>query len=423
MVTRRNFIKLTSLYAGSFILGSPVAKAISSAEGYSLMMPEESALHKRTWMSFVANDYIWSKKQIPEVKKNLAYIAKTIAKYEPVSMLVISNDYDEAVTLLEGLNAHNYPIELIQLTTDDLWLRDTGPTFVRGSNGKKYGINFNFNGWGEKQEYSFDSKVADFITNNTGAIVETTDLTLEGGCFEIDGHGTAILTKSCVINNNRNPNMNQIEIEKELKRLLGLKKIIWLEGVKGKDITDGHTDFYARFSNKGVVVVSRDNYEESYDYDITRQNIDILQKSTDASGNKLKVVIIDTPDVINEEFGTASFAAGYIGYYVCNNAVIMQSFGDEEADQNAKEILQDEFPTKQIEQIRIDGIASGGGSIHCVTQQEPDLSMMGSVSENLDIYVPSASYGDSNIWFDLQYKGTDNDGFYTWKLKKIGVNN
>jgi len=131
MLTRRNFIKLTSLYAGNLIFTSPVVKAISSVKVDSLMMQEESELHERTWMSFVANDYIWSKKQIPEVKRNLAYIARTIAKYEPVSMLVSPKDYNEAVSLLEGLNIHNYPIKLIQFTTDDLWLRDTGPTFVR----------------------------------------------------------------------------------------------------------------------------------------------------------------------------------------------------------------------------------------------------------------------------------------------------
>ena len=322
-------------------------------------------------MAFVANDYIWSKKQIPEVKRNLALIAKTVAQYEPVSILVSPRDYNEAITLLEGLKNHKYPIELLKLKTDDLWLRDTGPTFVHGSKGKKYGINFNFNGWGGKQEHSYDSEVAEFITKKANTIVKNTNLILEGGCFEVDGHGTGILTKSCVINNNRNPSMMISEIERKLKTLLGLKKIIWLEGIKGKDITDGHTDFYARFSRKGRVVVSRDNYKESYDYKVTRKNIEILKNATDAGGNKLEIIIFDTPDIINDKYGVNEFAAGYIGYYVCNKAVIMQSFGDKKADNRAKALLQKEFPNRTIEQIAIDGIASGGGSIHCATQQEP----------------------------------------------------
>jgi len=186
-------------------------------------------------------------------------------------MLVSPDDYDEAISLLGGLDAHNHPVELTEFATDDLWLRDTGPTFVRGNDGKKYGVDFNFNGWGGKQEHTQDAKVADFITNKSGAVPKSTDLTLEGGCFEVDGHGTAIITKSCVLNDNRNPDMSQSEVGEELKALLGLRKIIWLEGVRGRDITDGHTDFYARFSKKGEVLVSRDNYQESYDYEVTRK--------------------------------------------------------------------------------------------------------------------------------------------------------
>ncbi len=375
MISRRNFVKKTAFLTTSFFVGLTPNKVFSSNLHKPFFMPEESEPHERTWMSFVANEYIWSKKQIPEVKRNLALIAKTIAKYEPVSILVSPKDYFEANTLLrgEGIDAHSYPIQLIKFPTDDLWLRDTGPTFVAGSDGVKYGINFNFNGWGEKQAHRLDSKVANFITKRTNALVKNTDLTLEGGCFEIDGYGTAILTKSCVINDNRNPDMSQFEIEQELKLLLGIKKIILLDGIKGKDITDGHTDFYARFYKKGAVFVSRDTDHGSYDYDITRQNIEVLSNSTDADGNKLKVIIIDTPNSINKTFGTDDFAAGYIGYYVCNNAVIMQSFDDKKADKNAKNILQQTFPDRTIEQIAINGIASGGGSIHCTTQQEPRI--------------------------------------------------
>ncbi|MCP3851427.1 MAG: agmatine deiminase family protein [Gammaproteobacteria bacterium] len=369
MITRRHFIKKSSLLFGGFMLGK---KSIAENNGFtssSLFMPDESHQHERTWMAFVANDYIWSKRQIPEVKRNLALIARTIAKYEPVSILVSPTDYEEATLLLDQSTQH-FPIKLIEFETDDLWLRDTGPTFVTNDHGEKIAIDFNFNGWGNKQEHTRDSQVANFITKQSQTTLEKTDLVLEGGCFEIDGHGTAILTKSCVLNVNRNPHLTQHEIEQKLKSLLGLHKIIWLEGVKGKDITDGHTDFYARFTKPGKVVVSKDNYKASHDYKITRQNINILRSSSDANGNKLNLTIIDTPDVINETYGVNDFAAGYIGYYVCNGAVIAQKFGDRKADNQAKEILQKAFPNRVVEQISIDGIASGGGSIHCATQQE-----------------------------------------------------
>ena len=335
-----------------------------------IFMPEESEPHERTWMAFIANDYIWEERQIPEVKKNLAFIARTIAKYEPVSILVGPHDYAEAKLLLGGNDSHPFPVELIEFEVDDLWLRDTGPTFVTNSDGDKIAIDFNFNGWGNKQEHGNDKHVAKFIAKQSRAILQETDLVLEGGCFEVDGHGTAILTKSCVINENRNPHLNRHQIEQELKALLGLRKIIWLEGIKGKDITDGHTDFYARFTKPGEVIVSRENYRASHDYEVTRQNINILQNSTDADGNKLNLLIVDAPESINERFGVSDFAAGYIGYYVCNGAVIAQKFGDNKSDERAKRILQKAFPFRIIEQIAIDGIASGGGCIHCATQQE-----------------------------------------------------
>jgi len=370
MFTRRSLIKSAGLFLGVLLFGKKIIAASNGLVKHSLFMPEEGYPHKKTWMAFVANDYIWSKQQIPEVKKNLALIAKTIAKYEPVSILVSPDDYQQALFLLGGLDSHNFPIKLIKFELDDLWLRDTGPTFVIGDNREKVAIDFNFNGWGNKQEHSRDAKVAKFIAKQSEAIIKRTNLVLEGGCFEIDGNGTAILTKSCVLNNNRNPQLSQHQVEQELKALLGLRKIIWLEGVKGKDITDGHTDFYVRFTRPGQVVVSRDNYKQSYDYNVTRNNIAILRNSTDADGNKLNIIIIDTPEVINENYGVDDFAAGYLGYYVCNNAVITQKFGDQKADARAKRILQKAFADRTVEQIVIDGIASGGGSIHCATQQE-----------------------------------------------------
>ena len=368
MLNRRNLIKgLFLLLTGLF---NRRIFALNTLKMNSFHMPEEASVHKQTWMAFVANDYIWSKKQIPKVKQDLALLATTIAKYEPVSMLVSSQDYDEAVALIKKHGQRNYPINLIKFSVDDLWLRDTGPTFVIGSDGNKYAIDFNFNGWGGKQVYARDKNVADFICNYSNAIIKKSSLTLEGGSIEVDGVGTSIMTKSSIINNNRNPELSLQEIEQELKTLLGLKKIIWLPGIKGKDITDGHVDFYARFAKPGQVIVSKDNYPDSFDYKVTRQNIEILKKSLDAKGNKLKITVLDTPDYINEDFATDDFAASYLGFYLCNNGLIMQKFGDPKADLKAKRVLQKIFPDRVIEQIAIDGIASGGGSIHCTTQQE-----------------------------------------------------
>ena len=383
MLKRRSFLQSLALITSWVSVGhageqtriktNPTQIRINSNSWY---MPDENALHKRTWMAFIASYEIWGERQTPEVQRNLATIARTIAKYEPVSILVREQDYETAVTLLGGLNSHPYPIELIEFYMDDLWIRDTGPAFVLSATevngkGQKAAINFNFNGWGGDQTYQQDAKVADFVAKTAGVKSIQSSLILEGGCFELDGQGMAIMTESCILNDNRNPGKGKIEVEKELKSLLGLEKIIWLKGIKGKDITDGHTDFYARFIRPGVIVASRETDISSYDYRITRENIEILRSATDADGNSFEIIILDTPWNISTQFDIENFAAGYVGYYVCNGAVIMQKFGDDEADSAAKQTLAKAFPNHQIEQIAIDGIASGGGSIHCATQQEP----------------------------------------------------
>lgn len=363
MITRRNFIS----HASAFVLGSGLLARHSFAETSSLSfyMPDEGSPHQRTWMSFGASEEIWGKELLSEVRHNLATIAKTIAKYEHVSMLVRNEDYDIAHQLV------GESVELIIAPLNDLWMRDIGPVFVKDTQGMLSGVDFNFNGWGKKQDFSADTKVAAFVTSQAKVPRIRTNLVLEGGGIEVDGQGTAIITESCVLNDNRNPNLSKAQCEVELKRLLGLQKIIWLPGIKDEDITDGHTDFYARFAKPGVVVAGYDSDPSSIDNAVTKKHLEILKTATDAKGLKLQVVVIEGPETIRKTSETDDFASGYINFYVCNKAVIMPEFGDVKADLAAKNKLQALFPNRDIIQLNIDGIASGGGGIHCTTQQEP----------------------------------------------------
>ncbi len=330
-------------------------------------MPDESDSHLRTWMAFGASQKIWGKKLLPEVQRNLATIALTIAKYEPVSMLVRQADLRVAQRLMGD------KVDLIVCPLDDLWIRDFGPVFVVTENGDKAGVDFNFNGWGEKQDFDRDAKVAAFVTQRAGVRRVQTDLVLEGGGIEVDGHGTAIITESCVLNENRNPGVSKSQCERELKRLLGLEKIIWLPGIKGKDITDGHTDFYARFARPGVVVAGYDPDPKSFDHAVTKRHLEILRSATDVRGRQLELVVLEAPSSVREKYASDDFAAGYINFYVCNGAVIAPEFGDPRTDATAKRELQRAFPGRDVVQINIDGIAAGGGGIHCTTQQEPKV--------------------------------------------------
>ena len=373
---RRHFLQSTLVAAGGLLVaGCTTPTPISATSGGLVTstagnasagwrMPEEGEPHLRTWMAFGPTERIWGPELLPGVRRNLATIAKTIARFEPVSMLVRPAEVDLARKLLGPT------VDIVEAPLDDLWMRDTGPVFVH-SGDNRAGIDFNFNGWGGKQTHAKDAKVAGLVAGEAGVKALHTDLVLEGGGIEVDGEGTAIITESCVLNKNRNPGWTKKDVEEELAWLLGLEKIIWLPGIKGKDITDGHTDFYARFAKPGVVVAGYDPDPKSFDHAVTIRHLEILEKATDARGRKLEVAVLDAPGSVRPKYESDDFAAGYINFYVCNGAVIAPEFGDPVTDGAARSELERLFPDREVVQINIDAIAAGGGGIHCTTQQEP----------------------------------------------------
>jgi agmatine deiminase len=277
-------------------------------------MPDESEPHDCTWMAFGASRAVWGRRLLPEVQNNLAAIAKAISKYEPVFMLVRQEDYDIAVQKCGS------SVNLVISPLDDIWMRDTGPVFVRDDRGHLAGVDFNFNGWGNKQNYDNDARIAEFVLKKSDVRTINTQLVLEGGGIEVDGKGTAIITESCVINENRNPDLTKAECEALLKNLLGLRKIIWLPGIRGQDITDGHTDFYARFVRPGVVVAGYESDPTSFDRAVTQKHLEILRSVTDADDRELEVTTIESPTSIRSRFENNQFAAGYINFYIVNGA-------------------------------------------------------------------------------------------------------
>ncbi|WP_420868171.1 agmatine deiminase family protein [Collimonas pratensis] len=391
MSSRRGFLQKCSAGGGAFVFGGLLTACGSGTASTGLpegvndandasrpqgnggqalprsgwTMRDEGDAHKATWMAFVASDAIWEAWQVAPVQDALARIANAIVQFEPVNMLVNQRDLAIARQKLDPR------VTLLVAGLDDLWIRDTGPVFVMHQNGEKAGVNFNFNGWGKKQVYANDGKVAGFITQQAGVRMLPTRLVLEGGGIEVDGKGTAIITESCVLNPNRNPGLSKADCEAELNALLGIRKVIWLPGIAGKDITDGHTDFYARFARPGVVVAGFDPDPASYDNAVTTRHLQILRAATDANGQPLQVVTIEAPGRIRPEFASKTFAPGYINFYLVNGALIMPEFGDAAADANAKARYMELFPGRAIVQLNIDPIAAGGGGIHCTTQQQP----------------------------------------------------
>lgn len=369
MMTRRSFVRQSLVASTSMLLagmaGCSFSRFAIAGEPPRWRMPDEGAPHAATWMAFGADAEIWEPHLLPVVQENLALIAKTIADYEPVNMLVREEDGDLAARLCGPT------VNLLVQPIDDLWIRDTGPVFVKNAGGSLAGVGFNFNGWGNKQQHDRDADVAEFVAHRAQAEFIRSSLVLEGGGIEVDGEGTAIITESCVLNPNRNPGVSKAECEAELMRLLGLEKIIWLPGIAGKDITDGHTDFYARFTHPGTVVAGLEQDPSSFDYAVTRRHLAILRAATDAKGRRLHVIPLEGPATVRQRYANNDFAAGYINFYLCNGAVIAPEFGDRRTDRSTRDILQEQFADRDIIQLNIDGVAAGGGGIHCATQQQP----------------------------------------------------
>lgn len=363
MLTRREFLLRTAATGGATLFGLASNTASAAASGWR--MPDEGEPHSATWMAFGPDPEIWGERLHAAAQDDLARIARAIASYESVNMLVREEDYEIAARKCGG------KVKLIVQPIDDLWMRDSGPVFVKDEQGQLKAVNFNFNGWGNKQEHQADALVAAFVAARNSTPLLTTKLILEGGGIEVDGEGTAIITESCVLNPNRNPGLSKPQCETELKRLLGLTKIIWLPGLAGRDITDGHTDFYARFAGPGVVLAGYDADPSSEEHGVTKRHLNILRKASDAQGRPLKVITLPGPDSVRKKFESAEFAAGYINFYVCNHAVLVPEFGDKKNDSNTKSILRELFPKREIIQLNIDAIAAGGGGIHCTTQQQP----------------------------------------------------
>ena len=361
----------TAIAAGSFAASTmdrPIAgladEPLNQRKHAAWRMPDESAPHQCTWMAFGAREEIWDD-LLDEVRQAVADVARAIARFEPVMMLVRPAERKLAAKLC------GERVTLIDADLDDLWIRDSGPAFVTNAAGELGAVDLNFNGWGEKQDCDRDAAVARLVAERARAAMIETPLVGEGGGIEVDGAATAIITESCFLNDNRNPDFDARRVETELGRLLGVNKIIWLPGVKGKDITDGHTDFYARFAAPGVVVAGLEMDRRSFDYDVTRRHLEILRTATDAQGRRLEVVALEAPQRLRPELRTEDFAAGYVNYYLVNGAVIAPQFGDPSADEKCQAALKRLFPKRSIVPLNIDAIAAGGGGIHCATQQQP----------------------------------------------------
>ncbi|MGW5528636.1 agmatine deiminase family protein [Streptomyces xanthochromogenes] len=365
-VGRRTFLAATGAAAAWAVTAGGRAHAAPAPAAAGFAVPVDTTPHTRTWMAWPDSSAIWGR-QLAGVQADIALIAKTVARYEPVTLCA------NPASVAKARSACGPAVTVIgSIPVDDCWMRDTGPVFRTDGAGGLDAVGLNFNGWGNKQTHAKDALVAQRIAASLGVPFTAADLVGEGGAVETDGNGTLMATRSSLINANRNPGLKQAQIEAALCDAFGADQVIWFNGVTGRDITDDHVDATSRFlaAGSGLVQIPLATDTDAWSKD-ARQQYQILSKAKDADGDPIRVAQIQGPDYGRIRSSDPDFVAAYANYYVCNGAVISAQFGDARADAAARSSLQRLFPGRVVEQLDIDSLGAGGGGIHCVTQQQP----------------------------------------------------
>ncbi len=335
-------------------------------------MPAEWERHEAIWLSWP-----YDLDSFPEIEAvEMAYLAiiKAIHHSEIVNLLF--RDELMQSDVVDRLKEENIDLTLVHfhvISYADVWFRDYGPTFVvnRENQAERSvaAVNWIFNAWGEKYaELMDDSKIGRLINDDLKMEYFLPGIVMEGGSIDVNGCGTVLTTEQCLLNRNRNPALNKEEIEGYLKEYLGVSKVIWLlEGIAGDD-TDGHVDDIARFVNPTTVLCACEDDQEDENYLPLKQNYELLCRETDQDGCKLTVIKLPMPGKVGAE---RRLPASYANFYIGNDVVMVPIFGHRN-DSVAIRIIQEAFPDRRVVGINCREMVHGLGTVHCISQQQPE---------------------------------------------------
>ncbi|MBW4082329.1 agmatine deiminase [Paenibacillus sp. S150] len=352
-------------------------------DGYR--MPGEFEPHAGTWMLWPTRTDTWRLGAKP-AQDAFVQVAAAIAEFEPVTIGTASCQFEHVRNLMPEA------VRVVELSSNDAWMRDIGPTFVVNDKGGVRGIDWGFNAWGGLHGGLYFPWDQDQLVKQKVLEMECMDrydlqhFILEGGAIHVDGEGTLLTTRQCLLHRNRNPHLTKRQIEKLLRDNLNIKKIIWLPGGMRNDETDGHIDEVAAFVKPGVVVMSWTDDPDDPQYAVLHEAYARLRRERDAKGRRLEIHRLPIPAplaISDEEAGRidrsrhsysrqagTSFAATYVNFYICNGGVVIPAFGDRR-DADALQLLSRLFRDRKVVQVNTREIALGGGNIHCITQQQP----------------------------------------------------
>jgi agmatine deiminase len=353
-----------------------------AADGF--WMPAEFEPHAGCWMLWPERPDNWREAARP-AQHAFAAVAAAIAEFEPVSVGVSAAEYQVARALLDAR------IRVIEMSHDDCWMRDVGPTFVVNRRGAVRGIDWHFNAWGGLQgglyfPWDQDDLVARKVLEIEGRDRYRAPIINEGGAIHVDGEGTALVTQECLLNVNRNPLLSRERLEGHLRDYLGVSTIIWLDEGVCNDETDGHIDNLACFARPGEVCLTWTDNKRDPQYAISLDAWERLNDERDARGRRLKVIKLPMPGPLTlsakEAAGIVAregtkprvagerLAASYVNFYIANGGIVMPLL-DPRTDRAAMSRLKRVFPERRVLGVPAREVLLGGGNIHCITQQVP----------------------------------------------------
>ena len=343
-------------------------------------MPEEGAQHEGTWLQW-PHHYQYGIAFRNSLDATWVSMTKELVSSENVHIIAYNQkEKDRIISLLvaESIPLTNIDFKLYE--TDDTWIRDNGPIYVRDQEGKLIIEDWGFNGWGNKiDELSgllIQSEKCDQIPSRIAEdqgrkrIDLNAEMVNEGGSIEIDGNGTLMACKSSILNENRNPGMTQAQAEMIFKSYLGVTNFIWLDGQAGIEITDQHIDGFARFGNSSTIVTMEPR--DLLDFDVLQSDIDKLFSVTNIDGTPYTFLKLPlTQNNVKTTDGTnLGYKGSYVNYYIANTKILVPNYNDPH-DAIANAILQTLYPNRTVVGIDVRNLYENGGMIHCVTQQQP----------------------------------------------------
>ena len=340
-------------------------------QGYCF--PAEFAPHVATWLSWPHKEASWPGK-IHTIFPSYAKFIKELVKGEEVKINVANKAMQEfAIQILEKEQVDLSRVHFFMHPTNDAWCRDHGPAFLINPTATqpKAIVDWGYNAWGDKYPpYDLDDVIPTLIANHYNYPVFHPGIVMEGGSVEFNGKGTVLTSTACLLNPNRNPHLNQQQIEHYLCAYYGVEQVLWVdEGIVGDD-TDGHIDDTVRFVNEDTVLTVVETNRADENYSLLQHNLQQLKSMRLLNGKQLNIVEIPMPEPLFYE--GQRLPCSYANFYIANNAVIVPVFNTKN-DERALQLIQECFPTRQVVGVDSTDIIWGLGSFHCLSQQEPAI--------------------------------------------------